>query len=241
MAEFGNVTTNAEWKLDVRATVGSGSWVRVKAVRNLTPTVAPNTVDASTYDGGFWGADAVVGAKFSLALELLRRNDLASYDAGQELIRTASNPPPDTFEARWYQPELAGGEAWQGSVMATWEPSGGEAQALQAVSVTLLGQGERSAIAMPTPTVVPVITNVLEVPGRTVPSLATAGGDKIAIYGTYFTGTTGVTIDGNAVTSFTVIDNTLIHAVTPADTAGTYDLVVTNATGASNDYSVVYA
>lgn len=240
MAEFGSPTTNAAWRLDVRATVGSGSWLQVKGMTDFTPAINDNVKDASTYDGGIWGADAITGRKFQLTGTLLRRNDGVSYDPGQQVIKTASDTtPPAVFEARWYQPDVTGGESYSGSVMAQWNPSGGEAQGLQSVAITLLGQGARTTAAIPTPSLAPVITLITEA-GAT-PSLATAGGDRVAIFGTYFTGTTGVTFGGTAATNFQIESNGLIVATAPAKTAGAHNVVVTNATGASNNYSVTYA
>lgn len=71
--------------------------------------------------------------------------------------------------------------------------------------------------------------------------LAVGGGEILVLSGTNFTGTTGVTVDGDAVLDFQVIDNRTLSVITPAQLAGTYDLVVTNATGAGTAFSVTYA
>lgn len=70
-------------------------------------------------------------------------------------------------------------------------------------------------------------------------TLAAAGGEVIEVTGTGFSGATGVTIDGAAV-AFNVISSTKIAIVTGAETAGSYSLVVTNATGPSTAFSVTY-
>ena len=82
---------------------------------------------------------------------------------------------------------------------------------------------------------VPVITS--HVPAGT---LAAAGGDSVALLGQHFTGTTGVTVGGDAA-SFTVINDTTLSIVTPPKSAGAHNVVVTNATGPSANYSVTYA
>lgn len=71
--------------------------------------------------------------------------------------------------------------------------------------------------------------------------LATAGGQLIELSGTNFDGTTGVIIDGDAVEAFIVNDNRTLTVVTPVQAAGTYNLVVTNATGAGPAFEVTYA
>lgn len=72
-------------------------------------------------------------------------------------------------------------------------------------------------------------------------ALAAAGGRAVEIKGAFFTGTTGVTFGGTAATNFTVVNDNLIEAVYPAKAAGTYPVVVTNATGPnSNTVNVTY-
>ncbi|RBO82068.1 phage tail tube protein [Nocardia puris] len=70
-------------------------------------------------------------------------------------------------------------------------------------------------------------------------AFAAAGGEVVEVTGTGFVGTTGVTIDGAGV-AFNVISDTKLALVTAAESAGTYDLVVTNATGASAPFTVTY-
>lgn len=238
MAEFGNFTLNKEWRFEVRTTVGSGAWVLVRAMTNFVPGIEDNVTDASTYDGGEWGSDAVVGRKFRLSGTLLRRNDATSYDPGQEILRAAADSL-DVIEARWYQPAVATGLAYQGQIIAQWNPDGGEAQGLQNVSFVGLGQGERASITMPTPTSEPLITNILE--GGAAPSLAVAGGDLVEIYGTNFLGATGVTFGAAAATAFSVASNTLITAVSPANAAGSISVDVATPAGSSNGFDVTYA
>jgi hypothetical protein len=73
---------------------------------------------------------------------------------------------------------------------------------------------------------VPTITSVFP------PSGPTSGGTQVVLTGTNFTGATGVSFGGMAA-SFTVNSATQITATTPADTAGTVDVRVTNASGTS--------
>lgn len=71
----------------------------------------------------------------------------------------------------------------------------------------------------------PTITTVTPSTGTT------AGGTAFTIVGTNLTGATALTIGGTAATSRVVVDDTHITAVTPAKTAGAYDVVVTTPAG----------
>lgn len=71
--------------------------------------------------------------------------------------------------------------------------------------------------------------------------LATGGGTLITLKGANFTGTTGVVIGGTAATSFNVVDDKHLSVVTPAKTAGSHNVIVTNATGPSAAFAVTYA
>lgn len=68
-------------------------------------------------------------------------------------------------------------------------------------------------------------------------TVAAAGGDLVTLVGANFTGTVDVTVDGDAAPEFIVINDQTLVIATPAQTAGTYSVVVTNATGASAAYS----
>lgn len=59
-----------------------------------------------------------------------------------------------------------------------------------------------------------------------------AGGTAVTIKGTNFAGTTGVTFGGTAATAVVVVDEQTITCVTPAKTAGTYNVVVADDAGA---------
>ncbi len=61
----------------------------------------------------------------------------------------------------------------------------------------------------------------------------TAGGTKIEIDGSGFTGTTAVTFGGKAARRFTIASDSVIDAVAPARAAGTVNITVTNPAGTS--------
>ena len=60
---------------------------------------------------------------------------------------------------------------------------------------------------------------------------AAAGGTAVTITGKDLTGTTGVTFGGTAATSVVVVSDTSVTCVTPAKTAGAYDVVATTPAG----------
>jgi len=72
------------------------------------------------------------------------------------------------------------------------------------------------------------------------PSPVPLTGGLVQVKGLRFTGTTEVTIDGVEV-DFNVISSTTLVVDAPSDTAGTVELVVTNATGASDAFDITYA
>ncbi|MBF6394017.1 IPT/TIG domain-containing protein [Nocardia farcinica] len=72
-------------------------------------------------------------------------------------------------------------------------------------------------------------------------TLAAAGGESVALLGQHFTGTSAVTVGGTAATDYTVVDDGTLAITTPAKTAGSHNIVVTNATGPSTPYPVTYA
>ena len=60
---------------------------------------------------------------------------------------------------------------------------------------------------------------------------STAGGTSVTLTGTNFTGATGATVGGVALTSFTVVNDTTITGTTGAHAAGNVDVAVTNPGG----------
>src|SRR5688572_11491107 len=69
------------------------------------------------------------------------------------------------------------------------------------------------------------------VSGVTPNSGTTAGGTSITINGSQFSAGASVVIGGTSATNVTVVNSTMITAMTSAHTAGTFDLVVRNADG----------
>lgn len=73
-------------------------------------------------------------------------------------------------------------------------------------------------------------------------SVGVAGGALVIVNGSKFTGATGVTVGGTAATAFIVESPSRLIFTAPAKSAGSYPVVVTNATGPSNNtVSLTYA
>lgn len=91
------------------------------------------------------------------------------------------------------------------------------------------------------------IDNSAFVPSTGVPLIvaalpaAQAVGEPLVLHGSRFTGTTGITIDGVAVTVFDVLSAGEISLVIPAAVAGAAAIVVTNASGASASFAYTAA
>jgi hypothetical protein len=62
---------------------------------------------------------------------------------------------------------------------------------------------------------------------------STGGGTVVSVLGSGFTGTTGVSFGGVAATGFAVYSDTLLTAVAPPNSAGVWDIQVTNPSGTS--------
>lgn len=227
-------TVNSAWRLDVNTgTTAVPVWTQVRAVNSFSPNVNYTTQDASDFDTGDWGSDAVTQRKWQAAAVLLRKHASGVYDPGQEALRQAADDV-DLVEVRFYDRSTPAGEAYQGTALVQWAPQGGVGTALQSVNVTLLGQGARVPIGNPSGTgTVPVISSVTPT-GQTV-------GDQIVIKGGNYTGTTAVTIDGVSATEFVVVDASTLVAVIPATVAGAADITVTTPGGTSAPYAYTAA
>ncbi|MGE3076519.1 MAG: IPT/TIG domain-containing protein [Dehalococcoidia bacterium] len=90
-----------------------------------------------------------------------------------------------------------------------------------------------AARATPAFAVAPTISNVD--PSTT----STEGGEMITLTGTDFTGTTGVTVDGDSV-SFTEVDDTTVTFTAPEHGAGDVDVIVSNGDGPSSAATLTY-
>jgi len=230
----GTPTANSKWRLDVDLdTNGSGNFVQVKGISNFVPAVPAQVEDNTDYDTDGWGADAVMGRKFTNTLTVRRHKYAGARDPGQEALRIAADAGT-RIHVRWYE-RTTGGEAYDGWVLVQWEPQGGAPTGISEVSATLLGQGARNVIDNPySATAVPFVNAVSPVTGPA------AGGTLVTVRGSGFTtvtGAAGVKFGTVNATSWTFVSDGVIVAVAPAQAASTKTVTVTNSNGPSVDNS----
>lgn len=239
--QLGAATLNRKWYLDVNTgTEDSPVWTGVFGIAEFAAPKDPTMQDDSDYESEGWKSQAVTALAWSIDLKLIRKvqsDTPTAYDTGQEELRSASDEQgvDNRLQVRWYEYKGESGgpqvEAYKGWVAVTWTPDGGAMDALDTVSVTLTGQGDRESITHPA-----AESSVPELYELNPSSGDTAGGELVEIVGIHFTGATDVEFgSGNAAQDFTVADDHHIWAITPSDSAGDVEVEVTNANGTSTE------
>ncbi|CAM3459944.1 phage tail tube protein [Stackebrandtia soli] len=142
-----------DWALDVDSgTPETPTWLKVRGMGELKPTIESNMEDDSDYDSDGWASEVKTQLKWALETKLLRKRGISSgaNDPGQEVIRAASDQfgAPGTVHVRWYN-KLGGPEAYTGFAAVSWEPEGGSTTDLESVTVNLSGNGRRTLIVNP--------------------------------------------------------------------------------------------
>lgn len=217
------------FKVDVSA--DGVSWTNLKGINDLSVPVAPNLQAADDYDTDGWSSFEKTMQGWTLTAKALRKTIAGVFDAGQEIVRTAHDKFGDTGRVyvRWYDRNGAP-EAYSGLALAGWVPSKTGVADLDEITITLTGDGARTAITNPyAAAAIPVLLSA-------TPSGVAVGG-IVRINGSNFTGTvptTGVKFAAVNATSWIVVSDQLIVAVMPAGSAGSAAITVTNAAGASN-------
>ena len=235
---LGASTLNRKWYLDVNTgPYEAPVWTGVFGVMEFKAPKTPTLQNDSDYDSAGWKSSVVTALAWSIDLKLARKVTVASataYDAGQEVLRAASDllGSGNRVDIRWYEVTSGGPttEAYRGYATVTWMPDGGDMEAAETVTVTLTGQGARTAITHP------------DAAGAAVPVIARltpytdleAGGAIVQIAGSGFLGTIveGV-LFGVEIATFVVMNDNLIIATAPAQSAATVEVTVENATGVS--------
>lgn len=256
----GGSTPNRLWvpEVDLNGNPAAPNWQPIQYVNqfDFNPDNA-SMQDATVFaDGGFSGQDKL-GAAWSATVTVQRmvvpNTSPPVYDPAQEYLRIKSIGqfgPANFVYVRIYDfdvNDVAGtitprAEAYYGKASVSWPgtASGGQDQS-RTVAIALTGKGKLSIIAHPYPAT-PVIANVDTVAPTAV---STAGGQLVTIRGRGFsavTGAAGVKIGGTNATSYTVLSDNVIAAITPAHAAGSAQVLVTNGVGAStNAVAVTYA
>lgn len=228
----------------------SGVWTPVGGVKNFDPTTDnANIADDGRYsDKGFsrgnktgtgWSATCLVSRAPTVA-------DTTVYDPAQEYLRQHGEGQTGgaaEVTIRWYEYDPTANtprvEAKMGTAIVAYKGPGGDKLGTREATFTFTGQGQLQDIVHPYPNA----ASVPVVEARTPASLATGGGTAFRLVGAHFTGTTGVTIGGTAVTSFVLWGDNEITGVAAAHAASaSAPVVVTNATGPSvSNPTFVYA
>jgi hypothetical protein len=154
---LGGSTTNRKWYLDVDSTPDTtATWLGVFGVTDSKRIQDTGTQDDSDMDGGGWKSETATSLKHGWEGKVRRApkaTDATAYDPGQELLRLASLQlgSSNRVHYRIYEMEPGGPrvEAYEGFGAVTWSPDGGNMEAIDSVSVKLLGQGELVAVDHP--------------------------------------------------------------------------------------------
>jgi len=136
--------------------------------------------------------------------------------------------PDAEFGIRWYDRDgLDADDSFEGrAYVKAWPHDGGSSGAKDSVSFVVSGQGALALIANPEASALPAVYSVSPTGG------AAAGDTPVNIYGTHFTGVTDVDFGADAAVYMFVNDGHIV-AFSPAHAAGSVQVKVTNAAGAS--------
>jgi hypothetical protein len=221
-----------KFKIDV-STDGT-TWTPLKGVNDFSPQVTPTNQDSSDYDTNGWSSSEKTMQAWANTIKVNRKTTAGVYDPGQEIVRAAHDQFGDAARVytRWYDRTPGTPEAYSGLALVGWARSKTGVADLDEVTITLTGDGARTAITNPAASgVVPVILSA-------GPTAVTAAG-LVTITGSGFVGTvatTGVKFGGVNATSWVVVSDSEIVAVMPTGSAGSAVVLVTNATGASTAF-----
>ncbi len=222
------------WRVDVdTATYPASSYSQMLGITDLKPNFTARTTPDEVYEDD--GADRVAVTGSSWQLEITHKQSLnaagTSRDAvhaflwAQHMAHITGGGPAAEFGVKVYDRNGIATEAYEGrAIVLSWGNSGG--QNTDDITLVLKGQGKLVPITNPASSQLPVVTSLLPATG------AAAGGEIINVYGNHFTGATDVDFASDAA-DFTIVSDSHIVAVAPAHAAGTVQVKVTTAIGAS--------
>ncbi|MDJ1113237.1 phage tail tube protein [Microbacterium dauci] len=226
-----------EHGLDVNlGTYGAPVWQPIRRISGWAPTYPPVTTDVATYDDLGSPNEDVSGRGFATAFTVQGNRLLSTglYLPELEKILAAAKAKGEgaILDVRWYHKPENGtpnpndaGRAYV-RVEASRQNTGNAEN--EVYSVTLTGKGSFEPIANP-------FTGW----GETIPVLSsvtppTAGdGEMVTITGAGFLGATAVTVDGDPVPEFVVVNASTIIATLPTGDAGAVPVIVTTPAGPS--------
>jgi hypothetical protein len=139
-------------ELDMSAAKDGSDWQLVPGVTDFSPSAEPNIEDSSDYDSGGWAGNTKTGQAWEVSTTINRRiNDQVKvYHPTHEAIRLAAFGfgSASQVHLRYYDRDGLP-EAYEGTAIVTWAPSGGEYTALDQVEVTFTGDGPLTPITNP--------------------------------------------------------------------------------------------
>lgn len=197
------------------------------------------TESDEAYEDDGAGREQVTGYNWRLEIKLLHSTNAAgtALDTVHAFLRAKfeaakSGVQNAEFGVRWYDKTgLSGDPAKEGrAYVKAFPPEGGNPGALDVISLVIQGQGKLNQITNPAASTVPAVTGLAPTGG------STAGGNLVNIYGSKFTGATGVAavkFGATNATNYTVVSDSHIVATAPAGTAGAKDVTVTTTGGTS--------
>lgn len=142
------------WRLeiDMSAAKDGSDWQLVVGVTDFSPAAEPNIEDSSSYDSEGWAENTKTGQSWELGVTVNRKiNDSVKvYHPTHEAFRLASFAFGSASEVHVRYMDRNGlPEAYEGTALVTWAPSGGEYTALDQVEMTLTGTGPLLPITNP--------------------------------------------------------------------------------------------
>lgn len=223
------------WRVDIdTATYPASSYNQLLGISDLKPNFAVRTAPDEMYEDD--GADrvAVTGSSWELAVTMsvstnaagTSRDAVQAFLFAQHLAHVTGGGPTAEFGVKVYDRNGIASEAFEGrAIITAWGPSGGQNK--DDITMTLKGQGKLTAITNPASSQSPVVTGLSDTAG------AAAGGEIVMVYGHHFTGVTNVDFGATAATDYEFLSDGVIAAIAPAHAAGTVQVKVTTAIGAS--------
>ena len=154
--ELGDAALVKNWYIDIDSGYPDGAvtWIPISGVVSFKADTPATFKDASTFDDGGWASQQKTGGSWKVELTVKRAPQaaaLASWDAGQELLRVAGSSfgSENRQHVRWYEVNNADeplGEAWEGVAAVSWTEDKSAVDDIRSVKVELMGQGPRVAV-----------------------------------------------------------------------------------------------
>lgn len=232
MAEATALQRKWRWQINT-GSAAVPNWQTVVGLQEFTPNIEPTDQEDNDYESDGWGGSTRTMLVWGLEANISHRKDTATHveNSVHAFLRLASmaiDAADGVVHMRWFD-KNGSLEAYEGFGLVTWAPDGGTMADLERVSITVTPSAVSptlTTIANPvnaTPT--PIVSSVSPATG------AAAGGTLVTITGAYFTGATDVEFDDVNATSFLVVNDSTISAITPAGSAGPANVDVTTPNG----------